>query len=234
MNAAAAPDGTVADIAAAIAAPARARMLYSLVDGRARTSTELALIAGVTPATASVHLQRLATQRLVRVSSQGRHRYYTLECADVAAMLEALSVLAGGSVEPTVPNPVSRLRAARACYDHIAGALGVSWYDRLQSLGWLSADSKGTANACDLTSNGARAFAALGIDVAAIRLLRRRFAYACMDWSERRPHLGGGLGAAMLDLALKKRWVHRDRGSRALTVTAVGRRELRARFGLGG
>src|SRR5713101_4192431 len=97
-------DGAVSRIAAAIGEPARARMLYSLVDGRARTSTELAMVAGVTPATASVHLQRLATRRLVRVSAQGRRRYYTLEGVDVAAMLEALSVLAGGSVEPMVPN----------------------------------------------------------------------------------------------------------------------------------
>ena len=224
----------VSRIAAAIAAPARARMLYCLVDGRARTSTELAMVAGVTPATASVHLQRLKTQQLVRVRSQGKHRYYSLDGVNVAATLEALSVLAGGSGETVVPDAMSRLRAARTCYDHIAGVLGVSWYGRLQALGWLSIDSKAGANACDVSSNGVKAFAALGIDVEAIRTLRRRFAYGCIDWSERRPHLGGGLGAAVLDVALKNKWVLRDRNSRALTVTTLGRRELLTRFGLPG
>ena len=209
-------------------------MLYCLVDGRARTSTELAMVAGVTPATASVHLQRLKTQHLVRVRSQGKHRYYSLDGVNVAATLEALSVLAGGSGETVVPDAMSRLRAARTCYDHIAGVLGVSWYGRLQALGWLSIDSKAGANACDVSSNGVKAFAALGIDVEAIRTLRRRFAYGCIDWSERRPHLGGGLGAAVLDVALKNKWVLRDRNSRALTVTTLGRRELLTRFGLPG
>jgi DNA-binding transcriptional ArsR family regulator len=209
-------------------------MLYCLVDGRARTSTELAMVAGVTPATASVHLQRLKTQQLVRVRSQGKHRYYSLDGVNVAVTLEALSVLAGGSGETVVPDAMSRLRAARTCYDHIAGVLGVSWYDRLQALGWLSIDSKAGANGCDVSANGVKAFAALGIDVEAIRTLRRRFAYGCIDWSERRPHLGGGLGAAVLDAALKNKWVLRDRNSRALTVTTLGRRELLARFGLPG
>src|SRR5277367_6399203 len=118
-------DAPVSRIAAAIGEPARARMLYCLVDGRARTSTELAMIADVTPSTASVHLQRLKTQRLVKVVAQGKHRYYSLESANVAAALEALNVLAGESRDAFVPSTPSRLRAARTCYDHIAGTLGV-------------------------------------------------------------------------------------------------------------
>src|SRR6202047_3776740 len=129
-------DAAVSEIAAAIGEPARARMLYCLVDGRARTSTELAMVADVTPSTASVHLQRLKTARLVKVFAQGKHRYYSLEGAKVAAALEALSVLAGGSHAAFVPS--NRLRAARTCYDHIAGTLGVSLHDRFQTLGWLS------------------------------------------------------------------------------------------------
>ena len=223
-------DTRASRIAAAIGEPARARMLYCLVDGLARTSTELATVAGVTPSTASVHLQRLRTHRLVKVVAQGKHRYYTLEGVDVAAALEALSVIAGGARERFVPNTPHRLRAARTCYDHVAGALGVSLHDRVMALGWLS--RPGSGDAYDLTRAGAAAFEALGVDVAGLREQRRRFAFACLDWSERRSHLGGALGAALLDVAFKRRWVSRDLDSRALTVTPVGRRELLKRFGL--
>lgn len=225
-------DTAAADIAAAIAAPARARMLYALVDGRARTSTELALIAEVTPSTASIHLHRLARQRLVRVITQGKHRYYTLTGPNVAAALESLSVLAGAHRTPAAPPPHTAIRSARSCYDHIAGILGVAIYDRLEASGWLAASSKRDGAALELTAAGTAGFAALGIDVGETRALRRRFAYACLDWSERRPHLGGALGAAFLDVALKRKWVARERDTRALTVTTTGQRELRTRFGV--
>jgi len=225
-------DAVVSDIAAAIAAPARARMLYCLVDGRARTSTELAMVADVTPSTASVHLQRLRGQRLVTLVTQGKHHYYTLAGPDVAATLEALSVLAGGSRKVAAPQVPNALRAARTCYDHIAGLLGVTLYDRLTDLRWIAADAWPRDDACELTDGGARAFAALGISVEETRSLRRRFAYACVDWSERRPHLGGALGAALLDVALKRKWVLRERDGRALTVSTLGRRELAGRFGV--
>jgi DNA-binding transcriptional ArsR family regulator len=225
-------DTAVCRIAAAIGEPARARMLYCLVDGRARTSTELAVIADVTPSTASVHLQRLKTQRLVKVFAQGKHRYYSLEGANVAAALEALSVLAGGFGDVFVPNTPNRLRAARTCYDHIAGTLGVSLHDRFKALGWMSAGSKRSDNGYDLTPAGVKAFEVLGVDIEAARTLRRRFAYACVDWSERRPHVGGAVGAALLKVALKRKWVLPDLDSRALGVTSLGRREMLTRFGL--
>ena len=117
-------DAAVSRIGVAIGEPARTRMLYCLLDGRARTSTELAMLAGVSPSTASVHLNRLKTVRLVKVIAQGKHRYYSLEGPDVARMLEGLSVFAGGSGSKFVPNTPSRLRAARTCYDHLAGTLG--------------------------------------------------------------------------------------------------------------
>jgi DNA-binding transcriptional ArsR family regulator len=231
MNVEPHPDVAVSKIAAAIGEPARARMLYCLVDGHARTSTELAMVAEVTPSTASVHLQRLKTQRLVKVFAQGKHRYYSLEGAGVATALEALSVLAGGSRDAFVPNTPSLLRAARTCYDHIAGTLGVSLHDRFKTLGWLSGGSGGDSS-YDLTPDGAKAFGALGIDVEATRMLRRRFAYACVDWSERRPHVGGAIGAALLNVVVKRKWVVQDLDSRALGVTAPGRREMLVRFGL--
>lgn len=225
------PDLSAASIAAAIGEPARARMLYSLVDGRARTSTELAVVANVTPSTASVHLHRLKTERLVKVFAQGKLRYYSLERADVAAALEALSVLAGAPRDRVAPRTPHRLRAARTCYDHIAGTLGVALHDRCAARGWLSSPSAGDS-AYDLTPAGTTAFEVLGIDVEAARAARRRFAFACVDWSERRPHLGGALGAAMLQVALKRKWVCRELDCRALRVTTTGRREMRARFGL--
>src|SRR6266699_6496372 len=175
-------DDAVSGIAAAIGQPARARMLYCLVDGRARTSTELAMVADVTPSTASVHLHRLKARRLVRVFAQGKHRYYGLDGANVAAVLEALSVLAGGSRDKFVPSTPSRLRAARTCYDHMAGTAGVSLHDRFKALRWLLAGSNGSDNVYDLTSDGTKAFEALGIDIQATRMLRRRFACACLDW----------------------------------------------------
>lgn len=221
------PEFSVSKIAAAIGEPARARMLYCLVDGRARTSTELAVVASISPPTASSHLQCLMSQRLVKVLAQGKHRYYSLEGTNVAAALEALSVLAGGVREQFIPNTPHRLRAARTCYDHIAGVLGVSLHDRFTALRWLS-----EGDACEVTPKGRTAFAALGIDIDALRTVRRRFAYPCVDWSERRPHLGGGLAAAVLRVALKRKWVIRDLDSRALSVTSLGRGEMLARFGL--
>lgn len=223
------PDSAASAIAAAIGEPARARMLYCLMDGLARTSTELAMVADVSPSTASVHLQRLQARRLVTVRVQGRHRYYSLEGAEVAAALEALSVIAGAPRDRFIPGTPHRLRAARTCYDHVAGALGVALLERLRSLGWLSPSGK---QGYALTSEGARALERIGIDVETARGLRRRFAYPCLDWSERRPHVGGALGAALLHAALKRRWVIRDLDSRALSVTRAGRDALKARFGL--
>ena len=224
------PDASVSRIAAAIGEPARARMLYCLMDGRARTSTELAVVSGVSPSTASVHLGRLKTERLVDVVVQGKHRYYSLQGERVATALEALNVLAGAPRHPFAPTTPSRLRAARTCYDHMAGAVAVALHDRLKTLKWVTPGSPRSEYM--LTAAGATALDALGIDLEATRSLRRRFAFACLDWSERRPHLGGALGAAFLTLALKKRWVARDLDSRVLTVTAAGRRELLARFGV--
>lgn len=224
------PDSAVASIAAAMGVPARAKMLYCLLDGRARTSTELALAAGVTPSTASIHLQLLQERRLAKVIAQGKHRYYALERPDVARALEALSVVAGAPRKTGSRTPHA-LRFARSCYDHLAGSVGVALHDRLQQLRLFSIHS---ADGTDysLTSSGALALEALGIDLDAIRAERRRFAFGCLDWSERRPHLGGALGAALLTTALNRRWVSRDHDSRALSITSFGRRELHKRFGL--
>jgi DNA-binding transcriptional ArsR family regulator len=225
-------DAAISSIAGAIGEPARARMLYQLADGRARTSTELAAVADVTPSTASVHLQRLKAERLVTVLAQGKHRYYSLAGADVAAALEALSVLAGASRHAFTPSTPVRMRAARTCYDHIAGTLGVALHDRVVAAAWVTPSTTASREDYDLTSSGSRAFERLGVDIEALRGERRRFAFACLDWSERRPHFGGALGAALLAMALRKRWVEQDLDGRTLTVTRTGRREFKSHFGL--
>jgi hypothetical protein len=200
-------------------------MLYCLMDNRARTGTELAVVGEVNPSTASVHLARLKSEGLVRVLVQGKHRYYSLEGPKVARLLESLSVLAGGERPTFEPNTPHRLRAARTCYDHIAGTLGVALHDRLEAAAWLS-PSYG------LTPAGVRAFETLGVDIEETRAMRRRFAFPCLDWSERRSHLGGSLGASLLNLLLRKKWLTQELDSRALQVTALGRRELRSRLGV--
>jgi DNA-binding transcriptional ArsR family regulator len=243
-------------IAAAIGEPARARILYCLLDGHARTSTELALVAEVSPSTASVHLTHLKDRGLVRVLAQGKHRYYSLEGAHTAAALEALMVVAVGPDIRFVSNTPQRLRAARTCYDHMAGTIAVALHDRFEQLGWLTSAANAAATqdttkasggadkrlssgaakvatlAYDVTPAGERALAALGIDIEATRALRRRFAYGCVDWSERRPHIAGALGAALLQVALKRKWLTQDLDSRALRVTRTGERDLKRHFGV--
>lgn len=217
-----------ARIAAAIGDPARARMLYALMEGRALTSTELALVAAVGPSTASAHLNRLKRERLVRVLIQGRHRYYSLYGAGVAGVLESLTVLAGRVGSGVQTRTPDHLRFARTCYDHIAGSLGVLLHDRLLAAGWIAG---GDPN-YDVTVKGTRALDGVGIDVEVLRRERRRFAFPCLDWSERRCHLGGAVGAALLDTLLERRWVTRERRERTLSITVLGARELRARFGV--
>ncbi len=222
-------DARVSGIADAIAEPARTRMLCCLLDGRARTGTELAIVGGVSASTASAHLAKLVERRLVKVAAQGRHRYYDLHDANVAAALEALTVVAGAPHARFVPNTPGRLRAARTCYDHMAGALAVALHDRLFEMRWLA---RTTDADYGVTRKGAEAFAALEVDIAAARAARRRFACACLDWSERRPHLAGALGAALLASTLRLGWVTRDLDSRMLGVTRKGQRALRERFGI--
>jgi DNA-binding transcriptional ArsR family regulator len=243
MNARQDADAAIAKVASVIGERARARILLSLMDGHARTSTELAVVAAVSASTASVHLNRLKAANLVKMQRRGKHRFYSLAGPELAAALEGLSVL-GGAALGFRPDAPTRLRVARSCYDHLAGVVGVALHDRFKAMGWIAgggagegaasvAGAAGKKNAAyELSASGAKGFEALGIDVAATRMLRRKFASACLDWSERRPHVGGALGAAILDVALKRRWVVRDLDSRALSVTSVGKREMGKRFGV--
>lgn len=219
-------DVPVASVAAAIAEPARARMLCCLLDGRARTSTELAIVGGVSPPTASVHLARLSGRRLVKVVAEGRHRYYSLSDSNVAAALEALTVVAGSPSGRFVPNTPMHLRAARTCYDHMAGALAVALHDYLLEQRWLSRTFQ-DASEYEVTSTGEERLGALGLDFRVARAARRRYACPCLDWSERRPHLAGAIGAGLLNVVLRRKWVVRDMDSRALRVTRAGQHGFR-------
>ncbi|MET3132416.1 DNA-binding transcriptional ArsR family regulator [Oxalobacteraceae bacterium GrIS 1.11] len=223
-------DAGLAKIAGAIAEPARARMLCCLLDGHARTSTELSVVAEVSPSTASAHLNRLKDDGLLRMVAQGKHRYYQLAGPDVAKALEALLVVAGLPRPTFTPNTPGRLRHARTCYDHMAGYVAVQLHDQIAAQGWLLDGVDGADY--QLSAQGAAGFERLGVDVAALRKLRRRFACPCLDWSERRPHLGGALGAALLQLALRRGWAEQDLDSRALSIADQGQRRMLAEFGV--
>jgi DNA-binding transcriptional ArsR family regulator len=223
-------DGAAARIAAAIGEPARARMLYCLMDDRARTSTELAAVAGVGTSTASAHLDRLLKARLLRVVAQGRNRYHSLAGPEVGRILEGLSALAGAQSPRFIPSTPGRLREARSCYDHIAGSVGVALHDQLLKLGWIS--RTGTDGAYAITPKGRGKLGGIGINAGELEAQRRRLAYGCLDWSERRSHLGGSLGAALLAVALKRRWLARELDGRGLALTTFGRQELRRHLGM--
>jgi DNA-binding transcriptional ArsR family regulator len=223
-------DSAAARIASAIGEPARARILYCLMDDRARTSTELAAVASVGTSTASAHLDRLLRARLLKVVAQGRNRYHSLAGPEVASVLEGLSSIAGTMSRRFIPNTPDRLRSARSCYDHIAGTLGVALHDQLLRQGWIS--QAGGNSAYAISANGRRRLKEMGIDAGGLEGRRRRLAYGCLDWSERRSHLGGSLGAAILGVALERKWLVQDLEGRGLAPTPFGRQEFRRHFGI--
>ncbi|QYC43152.1 putative HTH-type transcriptional regulator YgaV [Nonomuraea coxensis DSM 45129] len=217
-------DADIAPVAALIADPTRAAILTALLDGRALAAGELARIAGVSAATASAHLARLLDGRLVDVVRQGRHRYYRLSGHEVAEVLE---VLARISARPPVRSlrqsrQARLLEEARTCYDHLAGRAGVGLLDGLRAGGYYTGSG--------LTGEGERLLTGLGVDVAGARGSRRRFAPECLDWTERRAHLGGALGAAVTDTLFERGWYRRGTVPRAVILTDEGREGLAAMF----
>ncbi|WP_063028022.1 ArsR/SmtB family transcription factor [Pseudomonas yamanorum] len=224
-------DTAISRVAGAIAEPARTKMLCSLMDGHARTSTEMAVIADVSASTASAHLTRLKEDGLVRLHTQGRHRYYSLADAQVAQAIEALMVISQNADTRYVPTTPTRLQFARTCYDHMAGTLAVQLHDHFLGSGWLTVPVSGE-RMYQLTMSGEKAMTDLGIEIEKVRAQRRRFACSCLDWSMRRPHLAGALGAAFLQTVISRKWVIQDLDSRALALTSKGRKELSGRFGI--
>lgn len=232
-------DPHVAKIAALIGDPARANILKALMDGRARTAKELAHIAGVSPQTTSGHLSKLTEGGLLGLAKQGRHRYYHLANAQVATAIESLMALAGERPLPKHHHHTrvaGALRAARTCYDHIAGRLGVCLFDQLVARGCLLPAGQSEEDFV-VTSAGRQLFATLQIDVDALARRKpsgskRRFARACLDWSERSPHLAGSLGAALAERCFDLGWLERRRDSRAVTLTRAGEAGLARHFDL--
>ncbi len=218
----------IARIAALLADPARADVLTALMSDRALTATELAAIGGVTKQTMSAHLSKLLDAALLSVEQQGRHRYFRLADADVAGLLESLMGVAfrTGAVRLVASPREPALRKARICYDHLAGEFGVMAYEAL--LGNRILENRG--DELRVTAAGAAWFSRIGIDTEAAARLRRSLCRACMDWSERRHHLAGALGAALLTRFRELGWAKRDAHSRVIRFTIHGRRRFRELF----
>lgn len=220
----------IARVAALVGERARADILTALVAGKALTATELAAEASVTKQTASAHLAKLVDANLVAVQSQGRHRYFQLAAPDVAHLLETLMGVAYRTgalrVRPGPREPA--LRRARVCYDHLAGDMGVSVFDALLRDKLLR---NGGAEV-ELTPKGRRFFEDFGIDLEAAAGSRRPLCKTCLDWSVRRHHLAGGLGAALLARCFELGWAKRAEGSRVVQLSPRGEKALRERFGL--
>jgi len=224
----------LAEVAALLADAGRAGMVVALWDGSARPAGELARIAGVTPATASGHLARLVAGGVLRVEPRGRHRYFRLAGPDVAAALEALArVLPPHPGRDAFDAELPPLRRARLCYDHLAGRLGVALADALVAGGYAELGS----DAGMVTPSGMALFGRLGLDVEALLARRgqratRVLCRPCLDWSERRAHLAGAVGAALCAHSFAKGWIRRIEGTRAVAVTPKGQRTFREEFGI--
>jgi DNA-binding transcriptional ArsR family regulator len=215
-------------IAALIGNPACANMLMALLAGPALTATELAQEACLTLSTVSGHLAKLERAGLVSIERQGRHRYFRLADRDVAVALEGLMPVAAraGHMRVRTGPRDPELRQARSCYDHLAGDLAVRMYDSFISERLLTRN----ADALHVTREGERFFATSGIDLAALGGTRRPLCRPCLDWSERRSHLGGVLGAALFDYILGRGWAVREARTRIVRFSAAGERNLKAWF----
>lgn len=220
---------SISVVAALVGDPARANMLTALMSGRALTATELAQEAGVTAQTASSHLAKLCEGGLLVPTKQGRHRYFRLSGADVADVLEGLmgiAARAGHTRVRTGPKDPA-LRHARVCYDHLAGDLGVQMFDGMMKRRLM----RQRDGDIDLTRNGVRFMQEFGIDLSAIGKPRRPLCKTCLDWSERRSHLAGSLGAALLQRFYDMKWARREPGTRVVNFTRAGEGKLTELFG---
>ncbi len=220
-------------IANLFADPARAIILRTLIDGTMRPAGELAYTANISAQSASAHLTKLVDGGLLIAEAQGRHRYFRLANAQVADAIESLASLSV-AVRPRAPRsplpsksvPIQFLNA-RTCYDHLAGEMAVRICEAMLKARWLAAAGRDFR----VTQRGEKELAALDIDLDAARQSRRVFARACVDLTQRRPHVGGALGAALLDLYVARGWILRARRSRVVTITPKGQESFRRAFG---
>jgi DNA-binding transcriptional ArsR family regulator len=215
-------------IGALLADPTRAQILVALMDGRARTGSELARHVGVAASTTSEHLGKLLDAALVCVEAQGRHRYWRLASASVAELLETLGASTSAVMPlPPAPRAPANLARARSCYDHLAGEIAVAIFDRLVADEHLAEVDHGLV----VTPQGVERFASFGVDVAAMTSARRPLARACLDWTERKHHLGGAAGRALFDAFQTSGWLRRGRQPRTIHLTDTGRKALHENFG---
>ena len=220
----------IAEIAALVGEPARATMLTALLDGRALTATELAFAARVTPQTASTHLARLTEAGLLSAVRDGRHRYFRLASPKVVEMLDGIMAVALESRPRFRPlSPQAReLSAARICYDHLAGRLSTRLTDFFTAHDYIVL----AGDAAEITATGARFLTEFGIDLPALSATRRHFCRLCIDWTERRPHIAGAVGAALTRRFFDLGWTERMRQSRAVIITESGKRGFADTFGI--
>jgi DNA-binding transcriptional ArsR family regulator len=224
------------EVASLAGDPARAAMLHALMDGRALTASELARVAGITPQTASGHLARMVAAGLIQVERQGRHRYHRLATPAVAQMIESIMQVASGLAAmrpaPATGPRDAAMRAARTCYDHLAGQFGVALADALVRDGHVEL----AHDAGVVTDSGIALLGRIGIDVGALTAGRsktmRVLCRPCLDWSERRPHLAGAVGAALCARSFEQNWIRRIAGTRAVAVTPKGWRIFRDAMGV--
>ncbi len=220
----------IAEIASLLGETSRATMLASMMDGRFHTASELAYMAAIKPQTASFHLAKLVDGKLVKVEKQGRHRYFQLAGEDIAQLLESFLIM---SPPPEVrslkqSSQMKILQDARTCYDHLAGKLGVQLTESLLNTGYLELDQKQFV----ITAEGTQFFTDFGLDLDELKRKRRSFSHACLDWSERRYHLGGALGHGLLTHLLNLEWITRVPSIRAIKVTEKGRTGFKEVFNM--
>ncbi|HKE03356.1 MAG TPA: helix-turn-helix transcriptional regulator [Blastocatellia bacterium] len=214
----------LAEIAALIGEPTRVVMLWSLLGGQARPASELAFYANVSAQNASAHLARLVEAGMLTVEARGRHRYYRLAGAEVAHAIEALAALAPSArgMADLAPRQTPDLKYARTCYDHLAGRVAVEICAALKDKGYLTS----VGADFEVTSKGEKLFHDLGMEISELKQERRAFARQCPDWSERRPHIAGALGAALLEQMFRRGWIEQVRSSRIVRVTTKGKEDI--------
>lgn len=217
-------------LASLIGEPARSKMLWSLLDGRAFTATELSLMADVSPQSGSMHLNKLVQAELLVVERQGRHRYYKFSSRNVAYAIEAIANLLPAEKAVSKDNLLANghIKFCRSCYDHLAGKMGVALTDSLLKQDLIAAEG----SQYKVTNPGVKWFTQLGVDIAELKTRRRVFARQCLDWSERRHHMAGSLGAVLLEKMLAEDWIRKTKNSRALVITAKGEKKLYELLGL--
>lgn len=222
----------IAQVAALLADPARAKILWTLIDGTMRPAGELAFAANVSAQSASTHLAKLVEGGLLASQALGRHRYYRIADAEVAHMIESMASLSVAVQARSPRSPVlvkkmpSHFLHARTCYDHLAGETAVMLLDGMLKAGWLAGEGQDFT----VTRLGEKKLTALGIDLDAARAGRRIFARACVDLTQRRHHLGGALGAALLAVYVKRGWIQRSQRSRVVSITPKGQEAFKKMY----